>query len=40
MIDRRSLIYDWNVADAPLPPPPQKIEFDDETLRDGLHPLR
>ena len=30
------LIYDWNeVGDAPRRPP-GKIEFDDETLRDGL----
>lgn len=36
MIDRQSLIFDWNVADDPLNPPRQKIEFDDETLRDGL----
>ena len=36
MLDRQSLIYDWNVAETTLPPPPQKIEFDDETLRDGL----
>ncbi len=32
----KDLIYDWNqVGDAP-PRPSQKIEFDDETLRDGL----
>ena len=30
------LIHDWNEAGAPLPRPPRKIEFDDETLRDGL----
>lgn len=32
------LIYDWNQApgDAPRRPPSRKIEFDDETLRDGL----
>ena len=29
------LIYDWNTAGNP-PRPPQPIEFDDETLRDGL----
>ncbi len=29
------LIYDWNVAEHP-PRPPQPLEFDDETLRDGL----
>jgi 2-isopropylmalate synthase len=31
------LIYDWNVAvEQPVKPPGKKIEFDDETLRDGL----
>ena len=30
------LIYDWNVAGDPLPAPARTIEFDDETLRDGL----
>ncbi|MCU1227617.1 MAG: 2-isopropylmalate synthase, partial [Acidobacteria bacterium] len=31
------LIYDWNVAgDKPARPSARKIEFDDETLRDGL----
>jgi 2-isopropylmalate synthase len=29
------LIYDWNTAEG-LTPPPQRLEFDDETLRDGL----
>ena len=29
------LIHDWNAADSP-PRPARKIEFDDETLRDGL----
>ena len=29
------LIYDWNTA-TPTPPLPGRIEFDDETLRDGL----
>ena len=29
------LIYDWN-AIGDYPPPPNPIEFDDETLRDGL----
>lgn len=34
--DRESLIFDWNVV-AAIPPRPQvEIEFDDETLRDGL----
>lgn len=31
-----SLIHDWNVADMYAPKPSRKIEFDDETLRDGL----
>jgi 2-isopropylmalate synthase len=32
-----SLIYDWNVAgEKPARPSTKKIEFDDETLRDGL----
>ena len=30
------LIYDWNVAEGALAKPAQRIEFDDETLRDGL----
>jgi isopropylmalate/homocitrate/citramalate synthase len=29
------LIYDWNLIEAP-PPPARKVEFDDESLRDGL----
>jgi 2-isopropylmalate synthase len=29
------LIYDWNLVDAP-PQTVRKVEFDDETLRDGL----
>ncbi|GJM21921.1 MAG: hypothetical protein DHS20C15_18360 [Planctomycetota bacterium] len=33
--DRDDLIYDWNVTED-YPKPPHKIEFDDETLRDGL----
>lgn len=33
--DRDELIYDWNVTED-YPKPPHKIEFDDETLRDGL----
>jgi 2-isopropylmalate synthase len=32
---RDDLIYDWNTA-GPVPRPPHPIEFDDETLRDGL----
>jgi len=34
-IPRDDLIHDWNVVE-PDPAPPQGIEFDDETLRDGL----
>lgn len=30
------LIYDWNVMGETLPRPTQRVEFDDETLRDGL----
>jgi isopropylmalate/homocitrate/citramalate synthase len=30
------LIYDWNVEGVSLPAPGRTIEFDDETLRDGL----
>lgn len=30
------LIYDWNEKDTTYVRPPQTIEFDDETLRDGL----
>src|SRR6266576_4417586 len=33
----QNLIYDWNVRDErPARPSSKKIEFDDETLRDGL----
>src|SRR6266511_1309191 len=32
-----SLIYDWNVAgERPSRPSSRKVDFDDETLRDGL----
>ncbi len=31
---RESLIYDWNLVDAPAPP--STVMLDDETLRDGL----
>lgn len=34
--DRDALIYDWNKADAPSSPSRARIQFDDETLRDGL----
>jgi 2-isopropylmalate synthase len=30
------LIYDWNLVDGPPPVRERPIEFDDETLRDGL----
>jgi 2-isopropylmalate synthase len=30
------LIYDWNIENVPGNRPPQRIELDDETLRDGL----
>lgn len=35
MANREGLIYDWNLQGAP-PRPAQRIELDDETLRDGL----
>jgi len=34
-LDREALIHDWNTQ-VPVPRPPHPIEFDDETLRDGL----
>ncbi|HEU4522020.1 MAG TPA: 2-isopropylmalate synthase, partial [Thermoanaerobaculia bacterium] len=35
--DLHDLIYDWNLAEEPpARPSARKIEFDDETLRDGL----
>lgn len=30
------LIFDWNIYGETLPAPPGPLEFDDETLRDGL----
>src|SRR5512146_1045999 len=37
MSETEQLIYDWNVAgEQPQRPAPKKVEFDDETLRDGL----
>jgi 2-isopropylmalate synthase len=33
--DRSDLVYDWNAAPG-ISPPPNPIELDDETLRDGL----
>ncbi len=35
-MDREGLIYDWNTAAGARPKPPWPIQFDDETLRDGL----
>ncbi len=34
-LSRDDLIHDWNTTE-PVPAPPHPIEFDDETLRDGL----
>src|SRR5205085_9659537 len=34
--DLQDLIYDWNLAVEQPPLPLRRIEFDDETLRDGL----
>jgi len=34
-LTRDDLVFDWNTV-APVTRPPQRIEFDDETLRDGL----
>ena len=33
-LNRDGLIYDWNTLEAP--PPARGVQFDDETLRDGL----
>ena len=35
-IDREALIYDWNTAGEAPKKPAGAIQFDDETLRDGL----
>ena len=35
-MDERELIYDWNLAGEVWDQPPFRIQFDDETLRDGL----
>ncbi|HTR97688.1 MAG TPA: LeuA family protein [Candidatus Acidoferrales bacterium] len=35
-MDERDLIYDWNQAGEIWDQPPYRIQFDDETLRDGL----
>jgi 2-isopropylmalate synthase len=36
MQDMKDLIHDWNVDGEAPARPPRRIEFDDETLRDGL----
>lgn len=36
MENLENLIYDWNVVGEKPPAPGRRIEFDDETLRDGL----
>ncbi len=36
MDDLEHLIYDWNTQGEQPPRPPRRVEFDDETLRDGL----
>ncbi len=35
-LTEQDLIYDWNLQAGDFVRPPQPIEFDDETLRDGL----
>jgi len=35
-MDERALIHDWNVTGERLERPPFRVQFDDETLRDGL----
>jgi len=35
-MEERDLIHDWNVEAGPALPPGTTVEFDDETLRDGL----
>lgn len=35
-MDKSELIYDWNTAQDGAPPRPKRVQFDDETLRDGL----
>jgi 2-isopropylmalate synthase len=35
-VDEQELIYDWNVQDERWERPPFRVQFDDETLRDGL----
>lgn len=35
-MDERKLIYDWNTEGGAVKPPERGVQFDDETLRDGL----
>jgi isopropylmalate/homocitrate/citramalate synthase len=35
-MEERDLIHDWNEAGERWQPPPFRVQFDDETLRDGL----
>lgn len=35
-LNKDDLIYDWNMEDSPILSTGQVIEFDDETLRDGI----
>ena len=35
-MDKSQLIYDWNTAEGGPAPRPVRVQFDDETLRDGL----
>src|SRR5262245_58724333 len=35
-MDQQALIHDWNLAGERWDPPGFRIQFDDETLRDGL----
>ncbi|MGZ5477625.1 MAG: 2-isopropylmalate synthase, partial [Thermoanaerobaculia bacterium] len=36
MDETEDLIYDWNLQGSQPARPPRRVEFDDETLRDGL----
>ena len=35
-MEKHELIYDWNIQGITPEKPKKKIEFDDETLRDGM----
>src|SRR5574341_700101 len=35
-LDEKNLLYDWNTLGADVKPLKRRVEFDDETLRDGL----